>query len=538
MSAGLYERPPLPLLVEDDYSSHELGEYDISPVEDHQLPLSTCEYSTKLCETQQFILEKGLFHSDRDQKIALMLAEGICNAFIAGNLSSGELDETLQSLQALVPVDNGSGKRKIDDKTLPPFIETKIASRLASKEVDIAGDEGSWGRLPEVVKSLAISHESELRVELTTNCTVGCSFCEIADKAPVEEKASFDSVVSVIRYFSDKQYIRPGTLRSDILYWGTDPFDAKWEATDTSLEEKDYTDIANAYNEINKGRARGLFTSTSIPIGEEFRVLNFANEFLGKMWMPQSVGTLRFSATNYNASRLEHIQNIIKALHPQTYKQVVVNKVPEHTALRGNKLGHDRTIDLWDITGPNCRDAIIIGPRQVDGIYMQGASNERPTGEVREPVETHPKGEDKVVYTIPRQCIRPGLQGTDLVERIYPDTILDVVEISGEIVSISEREMTNDPHRALLRIAGALTHYKKASERQWADYYGFKDEFEEIFSPDILIIQDYLRNGGDNWVMRRILNSPLITSRSKDGEVISEIAARYQRKNNSTQKPA
>lgn len=454
-------------------------------------------------QNNAFIEQQGRFHSEKDRIIAGAIARQLHNSFRENQITIDGYAQASLALQALIPVDNGLGKRQIDGKTIPPAAEQKITSRLQGAEVDIAGPEGSWGSLPESVKSHAIGWGSSITLELTTHCTVGCSFCSFANRGPVAAKASFDSTVAVIHDIMERQsaYHHPAPL-SDSLYWGTDPFDIKWAATDTS-PERDYFDIAKEHTRLAFGKERGLYTSTAVPLGEELRVLQFFNTTLSYSYNNR-FDEIRLSKTRVNARRVQHLQTILGALHPQSTSKLKVNEVYDHIALRGSQWETaSRDVNLWDITGPNCRDGVIIGVNSVDSVMMQGGSHQRPSGEVRTPIRKRVGNID--TYTLPHFNFKSKLDGSARLSAIYPDVEYSVIQISPDGQQTRETyKMEGDPHRALLRLAGAAVHYISPIQ-QARGKETIVEEFGNFFGQDVELIRKYLESGANNQVMAGFL---------------------------------
>ncbi|HSX16148.1 MAG TPA: hypothetical protein VLF40_05125 [Candidatus Saccharimonadales bacterium] len=462
--------------------------------------------ATPYAETSAFITEQGRFHSEKDRSIALSIAGRLEERSRYGRLSDGEYLAAAASLRALVPTDNGRGGRQIDGKTIVPAMEERIRSRLASPEIDIAAPDGSWGRLPKIVKNYITRGGSDISMELTANCTVGCSFCALANKGPISAKASFDSALAVMQYFISNQPPDPTGRQLDYLYYGTDPFDAKWVADASNPEDRDYSDLAAAYRRI-AGPARSLGTTTAVPLGEELRVLDFMDRVLtGRDLYGQHCEWARISTTDVNASRVEHIRTLLRALHPITHSDILANDVRNNVAARGSALSSTtKTFNLWDITGPDCYDGVLIGVHSADSLIMQGASHERPNGSLRTPVET--KQGSVTRYAVPRHQKKPFFDGNSRVGGIYPDVAVDVFEVDEEgVMSQHSEHMSQDPHRALLRLAGLQIH-RNALEAQ-----GRRLESRIVipmFTPDILRMRAYLRSGGNNGMMRAILNAAI-----------------------------
>jgi hypothetical protein len=450
-----------------------------------------------------FAEESYRFNSEKDRRIAADVAHRLRTAYEKDQLSLAALDRALTSLVALIPVDIGAGKRQLNGKLIAPGMERRIASRLESREVDLATPEGAWGRLPGIVKDRLTCFGAELKMEITSNCTVGCSFCSFADKGPIQTKASFASVEVIMDDYFQRQKRHGGASMTegriyDAFYWGSDPFDQKWAATETE-PERDYTDLAKAHQRIS-AQQRGIFTSTAIPVGEELRVLNYADQVLDGSISNQSV---RFSRTPANTERIDHLMNILTALHPWTYKRLNVTDIVR-VAARGDVWKNKVSASTWDITGPNCRDGTIVGVKGIETSIMQGTSPERPSGEIRAPLETVKDGVR--IFTIPRHAVRPLLDGTERVNDLYPGIQYDIISIDPEgNKDYATEYVSDDPHRALLIVAGAWEHYGVACSRKLTDQAAAAADLSFHFQRHLRVIQEYLDAGNDNWVMRSTL---------------------------------
>ncbi len=449
---------------------------------------------------RELIDQSGRFNSGLDRKIAHSLAEELYKRASASYLTTDKYEAAAKSLAALIPVDNGKGKRQINGKTIPPAVERLIASRLSGREVDIAGPAGAWGRLPEIVKQYLTYYGSNMACELTTNCTVGCPFCGLSDKGPIAAKASFDSAVDVMRDFTGRQEVHYTQVRVDTLYWGSDPFDLKWAATETT-PERDYTDLAQAHARLPSGRSRALYTSTAVPLTEELRILRYARHFMGLLEGHRS--ELRFSRTNANTQRVDHLLHVIEALYPRA-KDITVNDVQDHVAIRGKKWEKTAEGDAvaWDVTGPNCRDGVVIGVNGADAIIMQGASPDRQSGEAREPVGSIVDG--KRIYTIPTFFFVPDIGGKGSVGGIYPDVEVNTIEIDAAgNETVITRTIADDPHRWLLRVAGAIQHYyRKTLVGEAMTEAERLREFKLYIGPTAERLRQHVNSGAGNWVMR------------------------------------
>jgi len=452
------------------------------------------EAAADIADTIAYI-EQGSFHSEIDRTIATSLCGAIEWNAAEGLITPEVRAEALASLRALVPVVGEDGRRRIDGQPLSIATERWIASRLNSAEVDIAGPNGSWGRLPELVRREIASPGNELRLELTTNCTAACSFCSFADKGPIAAKASFGSAVAVMSEFASHPAPPGAGTLVDSLYWGTDPFDAKWNNGGLEL---DYRDLAMAYASLAHGNNRALGTSTAVPIGEEFRVMDFVRLTSELRWLP-----VRISVTDKNASRVDRIGKVLKAAVPgyETAIRPMSFLKRQGPALRGRAAwsrARPEDIRAWDIVGPNCADGAIIGVKGVDAVIMQGASSERPNGETREPVYAGKDEHGNSRYIVPRNNVRTDdSEGADA----YPDVQVSIFtyDPGGRFIERYTEVRTNDPHRALLRLMGAWASLKATGVK------GNAASFMRQYQQSVEAIRRYLGEGNTNPSMVRAL---------------------------------
>lgn len=457
-------------------------------------------------------MERGAFHSEQDRVIAGELAGSLVENVRRGIIDSQTYQSALLSLCRLVPFRGEDGRRYIDSRPLTAGAERLIASRLQSPEVDVAGLGGAWGRLPEAVKKELTRWGPPLDMELTLNCTVACSFCSFANKGMITGKASYNSVKEIIRYYATKQVSDGVNTFTDSLFWGTDPFDAKWETEYPGIE-LGYHDLARDHENMCNSRGRRLFTSTAIPLGEELRVLSFAQYALGS---PDDIPhhLLRLSQTQANASRFGHVMAVLEGLQPYGLNRLMVSDVREDTALRGSAWKRPtRPVRLRDITGPNSKDGVVIQVNGITGLVMQGASPERPDGELRFPVEAEPV-DGLRQYRIPIYNLRPAFEGDEQYPHcIYPDAGISTL-ILGEDGSVYKRyveQNKHDPHRALLRALGALECYTFAIRRGEMSVAEAHDAFQEHFMDSVETVWGYLRSDTGKGVGREVMRSALST---------------------------
>ena len=446
-----------------------------------------------------FIEERGSFHSDKDHEIALHYADRIEALFAAGSIDGFTYENAAFALRKLIPLDNENG-RSINGKLLAPGTERRIASRLTSEEIDIAGPDGSWGKLPKAVKRWLTfwDPKANIAIEPSSHCTVGCSFCSIATIGPLTKKASFDSIITVVDEFAGMQktykYRTP-----DTLYWGSDPFDLKWAATDTT-PERDYTDLLRAYLELPSTRGREVFTSTAVPLGEELRILAFADALTNGSLPRNNDLSLRISRTTANTGRVDHLQRLLELFNPGKELPINIDK-PINPAARGRRLEKPQdSIRPWDILGPNCRDGVIIGVTAVESTIMLGASPERPKADPRVPIETINK--KRRTYRIPGNHFKPEV--TD--KKPYADVKWSVITVNekGRAIHRSVEKTKHDPHRALARLALGIDRIDALVE---TDQFTPKAlaKARRRHRADLRLLQKHTRTT-DNWVMERVLD--------------------------------
>ncbi len=449
-----------------------------------------------------------LFNHAKDQSIAVNIFDKLTNRLLSREISAHAYLKAVEALNDLIPRRNHKGWRVISDIQVTPIMERVIHSRAVSPEIDIAAPEGSWGRLPEVVKK-SIANESCMIIEINSTCTVRCSFCALAEKGPIEKKMQFNSVLQVVQYFAENKELTAGVniTYSDCLYWGSDPFDAKWQSADGS--ERDYCDMANAYWGIVSGKPRYLYSSTAVPIGEEMRILNFINELHKKLQGKEinQHNKFRISKTNANKKRVESIEKIVFALYgPDIFdsETVYISDNRHENVARAGKQWEAESMQIteWDILGPNCRDDVLIKIDALEGVIMQASSNERQMGELRFPIEE--KTDDGTqIFTIPQHTEKPNDFANVFPWEVYPNTRLRITAIKDGHETSRVKVVTEDPHRAFLRVVGMLKkiihdsggEYEKVSE-------SYKKYFQQLVEEEIQLVQSYLDMGADNISMR------------------------------------
>lgn len=450
------------------------------------------------------IREETAFHSEVDRGIATSLLDRIEERFNRGRIRPDVFTRALGALDALIPRINQNGRRQIDDISISPALENIIRSRLNSREFDVMASDGAWGSIPDIVKK-TILHHNRLTMEITNRCTVACPFCASANKGPIEEKMSFDSVIGLLAYFQENQ-TTPFENNSFALYYGTDVFDAKWKTKDG---EVDIADLALKFWGMNQFINWGIHVSTAVPVGEELRVLRFADLFLtqklkGRIDLTNS---FRISTTDKNESRVNNIKIILEALHilpAQSSTIEISDNRSEKPLLQGKAWDHpDREIQETDILNINYVDDIVINPRRVDGVIMYAASNEKPTGDERFPIAIQDGSIKR--YMIPHHYRRPHMFDIT-VKNLYPDPTVTCITIQGNTIGVEEKVLIN-PHRAFLRIIGFYYYFcKKRGIGIGKMTEKSISSFRSLIASDANIVKEYLTTGADNIAMKTYLD--------------------------------
>ncbi len=447
------------------------------------------------------IADKSLFNSERDISIAKDILQRLCTRREEGRISEPRYLACLDSLDTLIPKRNEKNWRVIGGISISPVMESTIKSRLTSKEMDVAGKGGSWGSLHPDVKT-EIASVANMIIEMTGTCTVKCSFCALSEKGPIERKISFSSLEKILKFYRNNQKIPSYQHKSDALYWGTDPFDAKWE--NEKGEELDYSDVAQMYWRIMKGKQRFLYSSTAMPIGEELRILNFADMFLDKKEKEEinSLNNFRISRTNVNEKRVDAIKCILESLHGTLVPSDIdlSNNRNNNESKAGKKWDEDfDSLSTWDVVGPNCRDGVIVGVDAVTAVVMEASSNERPRGESRFSI-VQKSSDGSVEYTIPHHRESPN--SGDRAETYYLDTDVTKIKIDKNKSVREVQTITDNPHRAFLRMVYAYSTYKGDENIENSD----RDDFQKRYQSEIDLVNIYLNSGSSNKAMTRFMS--------------------------------
>lgn len=483
-------------------------------METEPLPKNLYEVPRPFMSTRDEILYRlediSLFHTQKDREIAGKILTQL-DSRLAGHLIDRKVyEKALTGLNLLIPKRNERGFRTIADIIITPPMEETIRSRLESEEVNIMGQDGSWGSLPAEVQA-EIVKRSHVGIEMTDHCTVRCSFCGLSEKGSIKKKIALHSLEELLRYMRDN---RP-TRKWDrvIFYWGTDPFDAKWRAADG--KDYDYTDVADLYRTFMTGKAEYFFTSTALPIGEELRVLHFADIELTrkKAKKIRSRPFLRISATEANKTRAGAIRNILTALHNNAISKndvfdtgniSISSRSNKEIVLAGKRWQKNNIrVSLWDIMNVSCGDCIIVSVRSTDGTIMEASSNERPIGQSRFPVRavdstglriyTVPHLQDETIYSHPLH-----------INAIYPDAIVTEFAVRDGNSKRTKKIIDNNPHRAFLRMIGVLEclAWRDGNEPDDISRRN-KKIFRRKMAKEITLVQNYMKSGAHNVSMER-----------------------------------
>jgi hypothetical protein len=275
----------------------------------------------------------------------------------------------------------------------------------------------------------------------------------------------------------------------------------------------DYQDVARLYWQIMGFQKNFLFTSTAIPVGEEFRILRFADGLLrGYEQNGLSLyNALRVSLTNRNYARAGAISAVLSGLHTdfapgkeRYIKNVAVgfcitDNRDDDPIPFGNKWNLNGTdIEICDMIGLNCKDDVWIGVHAIENTYMGGISNEWPTGRMVFPVAgTDAKGNRQ--YTVVHHYNDPYNMKNADVHHLYPDPPMTKITIHGKQVNKKIETIKDDPHRLLSRLVAGLEYFGSKYDKEWQQFTkSEKDEYRKTFSREIRIIRNYLNETNNN----------------------------------------
>ena len=430
-------------------------------------------------------IEQGDFHSELDREIAAGVVNEIESVADRRQLGPEAYEGALDSVRALVPQVGDDGFRHIAGTRLTKKHEERIASRLKSAEIDMNSETGTWGGLPEPVKLHLARHGEGLNIEPASHCTVGCSFCVFANHGPIAAKASFGSILDIVEYFYKHQRLNGPRAVTDTLYHGSDPFDLKWQETNY---ERDYTDLGAAYRQI-VGPGRELFTSTAVPLGEEWRVLRYLIDKFDR----EDKESFRFSITNGNHERIKHIANIINFLDERQTKQLMAHSHVENAEFivrRGQSFLKQDEFRLRDIYGPESADRVVIGATAIRGVVLRGATMSYPYGYTQYRLGLPVNGGRR--YSIPRYYRATD----DLDGSFYPPAIIDHLIVSSDGSVIEQTEVQrHDPFRALLRVAKGLDLMYEANNYQ--SDMAMQRRFTELFTESLEDMRAHIAKSPD-----------------------------------------
>jgi len=391
------------------------------------------------------------------------------------------LDEThyvllIGAMQNILPVRNKNGRRQIGDIVLNSGMEQLIASRIEASEVDITAPNGVWGSIPSDVKKEMTKRR--IYTEMTTECTVMCPFCGFAKKGPIKHKIKYENFDLL---FGDYREYEPDLYMVSTLFVNNDPFDAKWIRNGRIL---DYSDVVNLFLS-NKLRKRFLYTSTAVPIGEEFRVLRFAEELIktSRNGFSNSIGRLRFSINNKNEARVNVIKSLLNYFYGDISDNIVfVDNTNSYTHRRAGKKWKTEKNEprVVDILGVNCFDGIVIRPDGIESSIYTATSEEMPNGMLRLPII-----QESGVYVFPNDWnVHDHEEESNM--SIIPDIRMTVFESGQE----KENIIYYNPHRSFLRIVYAYKHLVSLKY----EIHNIVGIIKSKYPEDIKLIKSHLEN--------------------------------------------
>lgn len=453
------------------------------------------------------LADRSLFHSEKDISIAQDIFGRVREQLKSQEISVRQYEQVLQSLELLLPSRDENGFRSIADITLNPEMERLIESRIESAEINIYGKEHIWGSLPRSVRR-AIFSKAIIDIEITDKCTVACPFCGVSKKGHINQKLSFSSIVNFLREKKATPAEEVPFFYGESFFSGSDPFDAKWQKS--RAKENDYSDLAIEFWKIFS-REKALFTSTAVPIGEEWRILNFAltmiPRYLSGELHPETA--LRFSLTEKNQLRVEAILKIIETLYRQPKENlgiVVNNLLQRGTVPTGESWKNNNPIkSLVDIVGISCMDNLIVSPRGVDLSLMMPHSNEFPSGELRHSFCSTTK--DGKSYYIPQAKWYGGynwdtILGGTLTE--FPKFTV-IRERNGRLKKQEFQDKEN-PQRAFFRIVALLLILSSQHKYNPGKISSSELTAAKVYlKKEIALVEDYLATGAENISMQQIM---------------------------------
>lgn len=493
-------------------------------------------------------LEKDLLLRAHDKHLPILpkdrgVIETVIERLDAKQPNRIEYHSALVSLSFLTPrVDEATGRIVIGNSEITPARADRMRSRESAKEYDLA--DHPFMRFPSPVREYILTH-SQLQAEATDRCTVGCNYCGVGKKGPITNKFSYEGLIKLMELFAkydrrnsffanhfprllqakgDVDDFSAATRLIDMAFWNTDILDPVWFDPHMNWN-KDYMDILSEYQKIMQHKKRVLYSSTSIPFGRELAALNFAMAIVDGDYMFHdhlSQSLYRISLNNHNRETVEAICNIGESLYGDDFSEHVAispNR-DELPLVAGNKWAHVAEQIRWaDIVGISCVEQVNFTPTGIHSVIMVGSSKERPEGEEYPSIERIGK-DGKKVYYVPRYGTRPNQ--AYLPVSLYPDTVYAVFKEGPRgIWTKSEETDTQNPHKALLRVAGTILRTLDRDEL-----------YREVGAPiprlslpsvktwlkqtDINQIQDHLNSGHENPSMSLVLTA------LQDSHVIDE----------------
>ncbi len=401
--------------------------------------------------------ERAVFTNPRDEAIFDEIVNIFMNKYESHHVdfSIDNLKFCIDKLIMITPIKNDSGNLVICGEEIEPKQKEIIDSRLSASEIDIMGRDGAIGELPEIIKSDLFSFKSPY-VEITSGCTNSCSFCAFSEKkGHIRSKLSFSSTSEIMRNFAQAG----GVVYP---YYGTDPFDAKWEADPEEISQRDMSDVYKIFAEYSKEDDSCLFVTTAVPLGEELNVLRYV---ISNIHYDTSEKTaIRFSDTGKNTERIEAIKGLLgqidSSLEPTiNSRKVLLNLTKDHESKRGPQLIKDGFLDKDDLYGPESNDGLVISPNGIDCVVMTGLCQTQPNGFIRFPAVEKQGDVTKVTFPIYYDKSRYYWYSPYPVEKIQY-----TIHRGNENSPTKEYVVYEDPLRALLHLQWTIYH---ALTRSW-----------------------------------------------------------------------
>lgn len=443
--------------------------------------------------------DESIFFEEEQRRIAHKILQRLEEAWSLDSFNTEAYYQALEDLDSLVPTIDAKNRRRIANISITPTLERTIASRLKSENLTPDEEAELWSNLPETVRE-EIVKVGGMAIQLTDRCTQYCSFCSFSKKGPIGRKLSPHLVEKVISEIFRDRDSQSDRLVSG-LYYGSDPFDWKIRVFDPETCQERviyYPELASMYSAATEGKNIFFTNSTAVPIGEELIVLEFILDAVrhNRTFQTGEPRTLRISRTKNNSQRADHIINLARAITGYTSlgsEDSTVEHTPlreDHAAARG-RMWESTESSVWnsdrrylrdipfedvyrriiDVIGPNCFDSCILTPQGVFRTVAQGASTERPDGEMMFPVlQTQDDGTK--VYRIPHR--KDHFKEGNKWDHEYPT--YSVITIgSDEQVTKEIFTDRNDPHRAFLRLVSALKEVLTVRKTPYINYQRGKE---------------------------------------------------------------